>query len=100
MENVSVFYLSCAGSHIAYEFPAVGHPVVVSAARSIQSYSIEFCCHKQPLPGWVVCTKAEFEAIKAQALAALGLVSISIQDALFLEMCDAFDAQEATRFAA
>lgn len=100
MKKVSVFYLSCAGSHIAYEFPAVGNPVTVSASSLINTYSIEFCCHKAPLPGWVVCTQEEFEAIKAQALAALGLVSTSVQDALFLEMCDAYEAQEFARLSA
>ena len=65
---------------------------------SVGRESVETCL---PLHvGAVIITKQEFEAAKAQALTALGLISTSAQDALFLEICDVYDAQEAAKLLA
>ena len=92
----SIYFLSCPNSHIAYHYtPSTG--VIISAAGcadSLQYNSIGVSPHTAPCAGWVVATKGDFEQRKAWALAALDLVPSGVQDALFLEICDAFDAQE------
>jgi len=65
------------------------------------SISRESIATSHPLSlGSVIITKEQYEAAKAQALTALGLISTSAQDALFLEICDVYDAQEAAKLLA
>ncbi|GAA4461859.1 hypothetical protein GCM10023189_37840 [Nibrella saemangeumensis] len=89
----SSFFLSCPGSHIAYEWLPNGVIMEARASRVSNSFGIEVTPHTKPCPGWVVCTKAEYEDIRSRALAFLGLVD---ENARFLAQIEAYEAEQAT----
>ncbi|RYC70088.1 hypothetical protein [Spirosoma sordidisoli] len=47
------------------------------------------------LAGAICISESEFEAARSEALARLGLVPATVQDALFVELIDHYEAQSA-----
>lgn len=89
MKDLS-FFLAGGGS-VAYAFEAPG---VCHLADNIEGrYQVgQVRCFDEPQPGWAPCSAEAYEAVRAQVLSALGLID---ENAPFLALCDAFDAQEA-----
>lgn len=73
MKSVT-YFLSGPGSHIAFAFHSDGLILSAWAADSICSFGVQVCHFQAPCVGWVVCTREEYEAIRAEALRFLGLI--------------------------
>lgn len=87
------YFLSCPDSHIAYALNPDGVILSAWAADSICSFGVCVAHFKSPCVGWVVCTREEYEAIRAAALRFLGLID---QEASHLAQIAEFESVQPT----